>query len=495
MKKITGPVTRSMVEALAADWANDPSTTTELVHHEFNADQHSGGYAFRCDRGLLVHGFDGGSVWSLDPGDDASRRAEIERYWRKSQHRNRVAPPREFRDDDAGYLVWLSEHPDGYVINVARNHGATAARVHRAGCRTISGRSPHGGGWTTGPYVKVCAQHLVELDRWAIDHVAKPVPPCGICQPASSAAPSPTSTATERTSTAPAATSPQLEGRHEIRGATPDGAIVEAWANDYLRFEGRPDWQDDLRTEIRSRCQRLEPSLGQVLHATFFGAKQPNADVENLALYNIGSFKVAGRNGIRFEHGAEVPLAPGGDDYRFCYRYALAPRSGAFAHWKQERRLASFDWTDLGGTQLAWVWLALARGDVEVFDKAGPDTPFAVKVRVRPPHGRPPVWGGLVKGIFDGVICAFHAHTDTAALPEVVARLAAVLPADSAELEEHLRDGRRAVLGARDRLVAPYRAGVKWDPADHLCVAGELLGAQPVGPRWAIKGELVEVSR
>ena len=40
-----------------------------------------------------------------------------------------------------------------------------------------------------------------------------------------------------------------------------------------------------------------------------------------------------------------------------------------------------------------------------------------------------------------------------------------------------------------------YGAGVKRDPADHLCVAGELLPAQPVGDRWAIRGEFVELSR
>jgi hypothetical protein len=27
------------------------------------------------------------------------------------------------------------------------------------------------------------------------------------------------------------------------------------------------------------------------------------------------------------------------------------------------------------------------------------------------------------------------------------------------------------------------------------CVAGELLAAEPVGPRWAISGEIVELSR
>jgi hypothetical protein len=99
-----------------------------------------------------------------------------------------------------------------------------------------------------------------------------------------------------------------------------------------------------------------------VLHATFFGPKHPNADVENLVLYNIDSFKAYGRNGIRFEHGGAVPSAPDGAEYRFCYRYALAPRSGGFTHWRQGRTLASFDWTDLGAfggeKKLAQVWLA-----------------------------------------------------------------------------------------------------------------------------------------
>jgi hypothetical protein len=131
-----------------------------------------------------------------------------------------------------------------------------------------------------------------------------------------------------------------------------------------------------------------------------------------------------------------------------------------------------------------------------VVEPAGaPEMPFAVRVQVRPPHGRQPVWGALVKGIFDGVICAFQAHIDTAVLPDIVARIATVLPADPLEIEERPLDQRRAVLGVVQRLVSPYRTDVKWDPADHRCVAGELFPAEPVGPRWAIKGELVELSR
>ena len=37
--------------------------------------------------------------------------------------------------------------------------------------------------------------------------------------------------------------------------------------------------------------------------------------------------------------------------------------------------------------------------------------------------------------------------------------------------------------------------GPDGDPADHLCVAGELLAAEPEDGRWAIRGEIVELSR
>jgi hypothetical protein len=34
---------------------------------------------------------------------------------------------REFRDD-TGYLAWLADHSDGYVIKIARSPNATEAR-------------------------------------------------------------------------------------------------------------------------------------------------------------------------------------------------------------------------------------------------------------------------------------------------------------------------------------------------------------------------------
>jgi hypothetical protein len=142
------------------------------------------------------------------------------------------------------------------------------------------------------------------------------------------------------------------------------------------------------------------------------------------------------------------------------------------------------------------VWLALVRGQVYLAELAlAPHTPFAVKIEVRPPHGRQPRPDLLMKGIFDGVIAAFQVHTDTAVLSDVASRLATVLPAETTEIERHLLDQRRAVLGPVRQLVLPQRKGGTWNPADHMCVAGELLPAEPVGPRWAIRGELLELSR
>lgn len=80
----------------------------------------------------------------------------------------------EFRDDDARYLAWLAANPGGYAINIARSHSANEARVHLAGCWTISGENPAGSTWT-GQYVKVCAEDLTDLEQWAIDQARRRV--------------------------------------------------------------------------------------------------------------------------------------------------------------------------------------------------------------------------------------------------------------------------------------------------------------------------------
>lgn len=212
----------------------------------------------------------------------------------------------EFRNDDDGYLAWIVEHPDGFVINIPRKYTSTYARVHHAVCRTISGRPARGATWT-GPYVKVCSERFAELQQWAVAEIGQSVAACGSCSPAGgipqadptqhfaslgSGRDSPVEPSFDVRPEALTASAPRQ--RSVTNGPAADRSVVEAWADDYIRFGRLPEWQVRLRSEIRNRCDRLTPSGDQVLEASFFGPKLPNADVENLLLYNICSFRTVG---------------------------------------------------------------------------------------------------------------------------------------------------------------------------------------------------------
>ncbi|MCA2250817.1 hypothetical protein JF729_23845 [Mycobacterium intracellulare] len=398
----------------------------------------------------------------------------------------------EFRNDDPGYATWLATHRTGYVLNIAASHSPTEAKVHHAPCSHIA---PRRGKSATGSYTKVCAVEVAELEQWAAEHTLPLPPPCGSCYRAQPARPA---AAVRRHAKAPLP-----EGRARTEGPTTQCRAVQAWADDYLRYgAARPPWQHDLRNDLRTLLRKLKPSAGQILHATFVGDRPDDSDVENLLLYNIDAFKTAGANGIRFEQGTEVPPASDGADYPFYYRYELQPASAGFKRWHAVRELASFDWVELGAfpedRRVAQVWLALKRNHTDTVApiplRAG--TPFAVTVTIRSPHTvgepRPDL---KMKNILDGVIASFQAHTDTAVLADVAARLATALPAPSTEIAHYLSDERRAVLGTVPQLVRPHRPAGTWNPGDHWCLAGELLPAEPVDKCWAIRGQIVEISR
>ncbi len=58
------------------------------------------------------------------------------------------------------------------------------------------------------------------------------------------------------------------------------------------------------------------------------------------------------------------------------------------------------------------------------------------------------------------------------------------------------------MICAVPQLVKPFGAGVQWQPSDEMCVAGELLPPDFTAEqglaenhRWAIRGQLVELTR
>jgi hypothetical protein len=85
-----------------------------------------------------------------------------------------------FRDDDDGYLAWLAAHPAGFVLNVERSPRPNYLILHRATCRTITGRPARGGPWT-GPYIKVCSHDELHVAAWTGKTVGAAPTRCGVC--------------------------------------------------------------------------------------------------------------------------------------------------------------------------------------------------------------------------------------------------------------------------------------------------------------------------
>jgi len=85
-----------------------------------------------------------------------------------------------FRDDDEGYLAWVAAHPRGFVLNAARSPRSDYLILHRATCRTITGRPSRGGPWT-GPYIKVCSDDELRIAAWAGQTVGGVPTRCRVC--------------------------------------------------------------------------------------------------------------------------------------------------------------------------------------------------------------------------------------------------------------------------------------------------------------------------
>lgn len=83
-----------------------------------------------------------------------------------------------FVDDDAGYQRWLTNQPDGFVVNTYRTPSTVYLVLHRSTCKTISG-PPARGSTFMGEYSKVCGTRE-DLERFA-DSLGGEAKPCLLC--------------------------------------------------------------------------------------------------------------------------------------------------------------------------------------------------------------------------------------------------------------------------------------------------------------------------
>ena len=90
---------------------------------------------------------------------------------------------RIFEDNDAGYLAWIDGHQHGFVVNTFRKPDPQYLVLHRARSGTILGKPARGERWTTGEFIKACAETRAALDQWTRQNVGGELHPCGLCQP------------------------------------------------------------------------------------------------------------------------------------------------------------------------------------------------------------------------------------------------------------------------------------------------------------------------
>lgn len=86
-----------------------------------------------------------------------------------------------FVNDDKAYLRWLTQNPNGLVVNSYLHPSPDYLMLHRANCWTIS--TPTRTNWTTTGYIKICSLNRMELEGWAEKEVCGQLRHCHICNP------------------------------------------------------------------------------------------------------------------------------------------------------------------------------------------------------------------------------------------------------------------------------------------------------------------------
>lgn len=85
-----------------------------------------------------------------------------------------VAGVQEFSGDDRAYQEWVTNHPQGFVVNTNQRGNPAYMALHRATCRHISNfDTREQGAFTERDLMKVCSTEVDRLKEWAKAHGRK----------------------------------------------------------------------------------------------------------------------------------------------------------------------------------------------------------------------------------------------------------------------------------------------------------------------------------
>ena len=256
-------------------------------------------------------------------------------------------------------------------------------------------------------------------------------------------------------------------------------ASVAAWSRRRLAFEPRGT-MIDYRGVIRHALRNLGAAAGHALIVTYLAPDDDFVDVENAALYNVGSgaYSHLVRGGL----SCERRQSPDGK-HHLIYRRGLLPGPpGA-------RTLLRLQVASPGDTHKPGPWWAAFRSAAlrQTAAKRVPG-PFAIDAILAGSWTSTQI-AAVVKPMLDGFVSALHQH-DSSHRDELLPRIADLGNPDA--IWDMLCDPHQNLLGTRS-LIRPNPNSYAWNPADNLCDAFRIRIAPAPTPARSVIAELRSV--
>lgn len=273
---------------------------------------------------------------------------------------------------------------------------------------------------------------------------------------------------------------------------------IEMWTTRRLPFEPKGALLE-ARTRLRRELMEMSPRTDELLEATYRSTVLDFVDTENVLIYNVGTsaFANSSKFGLRFvREFAPPPQATFGNP-SFCWQhyhiYSDTAQRGrrTLAHPPAVARF-EFGLPHLSSSLKPHeYWWAAKKALLHTsIDRDMFQGTFSTQILISGPLTIGNV-ATLFKPMFDGVLAALH--FDPTPSDIACQLLADKLQVDLMEVVSAIQSPHNALLGRRN-VVSPYRNFVKWNPADDLCVVGELAIRHVPTPDYLIRVELSEDS-
>lgn len=257
-----------------------------------------------------------------------------------------------------------------------------------------------------------------------------------------------------------------------------------------LSFEPK-DWQITMRDELRSALKNLKlVTPDEFLVATYNSSDRTFCDVENILMYNVGvsCFRDLSGPGFVLERG----FTPVSDEYDHEMIYQIVPAPYVSKRWDLIEQIAeySFDAPRLtSDMKPADVWRWCKLGTLTSADIVDEQVPLCIEVEITPSRGKQIRPASFIKPLLDGLLSAFHSHDGSNLAILLERHLTHFQSVPPETIRQWLLNKEHSVLGRR-RLLQPFKAGIKWSPADDRLVLIRINIQSPSDETTKISGTL-----